>query len=127
MPAGLPRGGGWLRAVFEKPFGVFVHTILERWGAPCSVDSAFSRSSIVAGEIYNKSVSLLGSGRVDDASNVVVGVGEETGEAFHQPGSDRSIAFWVFIPCRDFVRTCCEVRIFWDDAELKLSSEDFLS
>ena len=104
----LTLSGTEIIHVFKQPFGVLMHSVLKRGGAPGSMDGAFGRGTVIAGEINDKGFTPLASRCVDYAPNVMVGMGEETGEAFHQSSCHRPVALWVLCPRGDLFGSWCE-------------------
>ena len=112
--------------VLEQPFGVFVHTVLERRCAPCAVHGSFGRGAIVAGEVDDECV--VGEAEMVDGvehpAHLRVGVGEETGEHLHQPRGHRAVALGVIGPRGYLRRSFGEGGIGRDDAEVELAGVD---
>ena len=115
--------------VLEQPLGIFGQSVLERRRTPCAVQRAFGRCAVVAGDVHEERVvgfAHLVEG-VEQAPDLLVGVGHESGEHFHEPRRDRLVAIGVLVPRRNLGRASRERGVGWDDPEFELTTEDPLA
>ena len=83
------------------------------------MDGAFRRRTIVTCDVHEQCVIHLAHllERIQYATNLSIGVREETCKHFHQSRSHRLITIWILIPRWHFIGTCSECSSFGDDTK----------
>ena len=96
----LATGRAKVVHVFQEPFGIFGDAVLECRGAPCAVNGAFGRCTVITGDVDDEGILVNAEcfHLVEDAAQLGVGVRQETGEHFHESTGHRLVAVGILGP-----------------------------
>ena len=111
----LTTSGAEVIHVLKQPLRIFRNAVLERWRTPCTVNSAFCRRTIVTCDVHKQCV--VGFAHffhgVEHASDLCIGVSEETCKHFHETRCNGLVTIGVFLPRWHFIgarRKSCSCR-----------------
>ena len=105
------------------------HAVQHRHLVEAAVQRSFGRGAVVADDVEDQRVIeyLQILQRIDQPSDVVVGVLEKRRIDLHLPGQDRLQLLRHLVPGRNFLGPLGELGIARDDPELLLPGEDLLA